>query len=224
MAGGSVIELSGSRFNHIVACRLGNSSTASSKVDANRIICRAPPAQHAGIVSIELVSKTDLNFAISGFTFAYVALSLSSASPSSGPTHGGTLVRLSGVAMLPSICVHDDGSAWTSRYESRTLIVCKSPGRPQAGRSFIHFGGLSQGKWNYPPIMFNYYVEPQVATIAPSHGPAFGGTDVTLWGTGVLQTPSRCPISSHSPTPSIAFSRPTRFPLGFHASVSMSPS
>ena len=108
---------------------------------------------------------------------------ISTISPTQGPTTGGTTVTLTGTGMTGATAVRFGSTNATSfTINSATQIVAVSPPRAAgaAAVTVVHPTGNSNS------VTFTYVVAqvPVVTNVVPSSGPTSGGTGVTLTGTG----------------------------------------
>ncbi len=106
---------------------------------------------------------------------------ISSASPSSGPTGGGTTVTLTGTGFTGATSVTFGGVAGRSvSVASATSLTVVTP---------AHAGGpvdvvVTTPKGSGPPGVFTYRAVAKIASVSPGFGPTAGGTVATLVGTG----------------------------------------
>ncbi|MEV8333311.1 IPT/TIG domain-containing protein [Streptomyces niveus] len=108
---------------------------------------------------------------------------ISTITPSQGPTTGGTTVTLTGTGMTGSTAVRFGSTNATSfTVNSATQITAASP--PHAAGAVAVIVVNPTGNSN--SVTFTYVVAqvPVVTSVAPSSGPTAGGTSVTLTGTG----------------------------------------
>ncbi|WP_433573544.1 IPT/TIG domain-containing protein [Streptomyces sp. CA-251247] len=108
---------------------------------------------------------------------------ISTINPSQGPTTGGTTVTLTGTGMTGSTAVRFGTTNATSfTVVSATQISAVSPPRAAGAAAVI----VVHPTGNSNSVTFTYVVAqvPVVTGVAPSNGPASGGTSVTLTGTG----------------------------------------
>ena len=110
-------------------------------------------------------------------------------SPTSGPSDGGTLVNLTGVAL-------GDGSAWRCRFgdvlvgaeylDEVERVSCFSPRQPPDNVELRVNASIDGGSsfCAGEPLRFRYYPAPNVSSISPASGSAQGGTRVTVTGSG----------------------------------------
>ncbi|MGY1941351.1 IPT/TIG domain-containing protein [Nocardia gipuzkoensis] len=105
---------------------------------------------------------------------------ISSVSPTTGPTSGGNSVVITGTGFTGPTTVRFGGTATTFTLDSATQITAIAPpGSGTVDITVANAGGTSNG---FP---YTYAVlPPAVASIIPNFGPATGGTLVALIGTG----------------------------------------
>ena len=113
-------------------------------------------------------------------------LSLSSLSPASGPTTGGTAVTLTGTGFLSGVAVSFGSTASGAvTVQSSTQMTALAPAASSAGAvnvTVTYSNGQSASLAN----AFTFVSAPTLglSAIAPASGPTAGGTAVTLIGTG----------------------------------------
>jgi len=102
--------------------------------------------------------------------------------PSSGPTSGGTAVAITGTGFGGATGVTFDGVDAGFSVQSATSILATTPaGSPGPADVVVTTaGGASTGGGG----AYTYVARPTVTGVSPDSGPAAGGTDVTLTGTG----------------------------------------
>jgi hypothetical protein len=185
--GGTSVTVTGTGFFSGATVSFGaNPATAVAVVSGTTITCIAP----AG-----LVGTVDVTVTIDGVTsatslsdkFTYVSPpSVSSLSPITGPTEGGTTVTITGTGFVAGSTVNFGAAAATGVIVvSGTTLVCTSPAgsvgtvhvvvSTQYGPSQISSGA-----------QFTYYPLPSVTWVSPPAGPLAGGTAVTLTGTNFI--------------------------------------
>jgi hypothetical protein len=108
---------------------------------------------------------------------------ISTVSPSQGPTTGGTTVTVTGTGMTGSTAVRFGSTSATSfTVNSATQITAVSPPHTAGAVpvTVVHPTGNSNS------VTFTYVAVqlPVVTAVVPSSGPTSGGTSVTLTGTG----------------------------------------
>jgi formylglycine-generating enzyme required for sulfatase activity len=115
---------------------------------------------------------------------------LTSVSPATGPTTGGTTVTLTGKGFncVSAIAVYSGGSTTylenITSVNDRTIVFTLPPGA--AGTGSIGVMHRLTTVWTYLYDSFTYVVPaPVVASISPLVGPVSGGTPVTITGTNL---------------------------------------
>ncbi len=116
-------------------------------------------------------------------TFVIGAPIVNSVSPAGGPTAGGTSVTLSGSNFNGTSQVQFGGnnaSSFTVNSANQITAISPAGTAGLVNISVINPGGASTAG----SAQFSYIAPPTVNSVAPSSGPAAGGTAVTLTGTG----------------------------------------
>ena len=107
---------------------------------------------------------------------------MTTVSPNSGPTAGGTAVTITGTDFTTGATVTIGGVAATDVIVvSATSITADHARARRRGRD----GGRDQSGWpdRQLPNGFTFVAPPAVTTVSPTSGPSAGGTAVTLTGT-----------------------------------------
>lgn len=111
---------------------------------------------------------------------------LTSFTPTSGPTTGGTVVVLTGSGFTGATGVNFGYAAGTGfQVDSDTQITVTSP--PGTGRVDVRVAGASGFSPTGQTLMWTYGVSanvPVLTSLTPNTGPTVGGTTVVLTGTG----------------------------------------
>ena len=114
---------------------------------------------------------------------------VTSISPTAGPTAGGTTVTIAGTNFTGATAVSFGGTAATTfTVNSATQITATAPARA-AGTVDITVttpGGTSAAN---AADRYTYVAAPTVTSISPNQGPVAGGTTVTITGTGFAAAP-----------------------------------
>ena len=113
-------------------------------------------------------------------------ISVSSISPASGPTSGGTSVTITGNNFGDNVSVDfgNGNPATNVDRHSSTEITCTSPSGSGTVSVIVD---TSNGNFTLSNA-FTYVAAPTVTSISPTSGPAAGGTSVTITGTGFTGT------------------------------------
>ena len=113
------------------------------------------------------------------------APTVTSVTPNTGPTTGGTAVTITGSNFAAGVTVAFGGVAATNvAVLSATEITATSPaGTAGATAVTVTNPGGQSGSL---PSAFTYIASPTVSSVAPNNGPTAGGTAVTIAGTNFL--------------------------------------
>ena len=128
------------------------------------------------------------NTATAGFSVNIAAPStpvVSSISPSSGPTSGGTTVTISGANFASGATVTFGGTVAASvTVSSSSQIVAVTPSH-LAGSAGVIVQVSGQSSSSSVNFLYNV-LTPTVTSVVPNSGPTAGGTTVTITGTNFL--------------------------------------
>jgi hypothetical protein len=179
-AGGTVVTLTGTNFTGATNVTFdGTAATSVQNVTATSITCTTP-AGTAGAKSVLVTTPGGTNAANTLFT--YVAPpTLTSVSPNTGSTAGGTVVTLTGTNFTGATNVTVGGTAATSvRNVTATSITCDTPAGAAGAKSVLV---TTPGGTNAANTLFTYVAPPTLTNVSPNTGSTAGGTVVTLTGT-----------------------------------------
>ena len=113
------------------------------------------------------------------------APAVTSVSPTSGPTGGGTTVTIDGTALSGTTGVtFGTASATDVVNVSSTEVTAVSPAG-SAGAVDVTVTTPNGTSTTGPSDRFTYVAAPTVTSISPTSGPTTGGTGVTITGTGL---------------------------------------
>ncbi len=184
-AGGTNVVIQGSGLTGATAVKFGAAAATSFTISGDGQVNAVSPAG-SGAVDITVISAGGASATSSADKFTYAAAGapvVTGVSPASGATTGGTVVTVTGSGMTgatvvkfgtkaaASFTVNNDGQITaTSPSGSGTVDITVTTG---AGTSVV--GAVDK---------FTYAAAPAVSRIAPTGGPATGGTSITITGTG----------------------------------------
>ncbi|GAB6900663.1 beta strand repeat-containing protein [Kineosporia succinea] len=179
--GGTPVRISGSGFTSLSTVRFGSVPAASVQfVSAGRLDVVSP----AGAVGpVDVVVRTGGGESAPE-VFTYVARPVVTVvQPGSGPEAGGSAVVVTGTGFTGASDVYFGSVPATSfSVDSDTRITAVSP----AGSGTVDVTVRTAGVTSATSVAdgFTYYPPPQIVTVLPPSGPAAGGTEVTLSGSG----------------------------------------
>ena len=116
--------------------------------------------------------------------YEYVPVAALAITPAVGPTTGGQSVTISGTGFTPTTTVDFDGAPATAVVVNAdgTSLTAVTPAGAE-GEAVVTVTNA-----NGASALAYEYVEPAVASFTPTSGPEYGGTVVTITGTGLGTT------------------------------------
>jgi len=181
-AGNTIVTLNGSGFMGATAVSFGAAPALAYTVNsATKITATAPPGTGTVQVSVKLPGGVTSN----ALPYTYVAgPTLTSVSPSQGPTAGGTTVTLTGSDFTGATAVSFGATPATSfTVNSATQITAVAPaGTGTVSVTVTTIGGTSN------PISYGYLAPPFLTALLPAVGPTSAGNSVTFTGTNLTTT------------------------------------
>jgi hypothetical protein len=186
-AGGQTVTLSGSGFRSGMQVSIGGTPATGVNVVSPTQATVVTPSHAAGAVDVSVSTLGGSATLDDGYSYV-VAPTLTSVSPTSGPTTGGTSVTLTGTGLTGTTAVTFDGVAATSVVVvSDTEVTATAPAH-SAGA--VDVSVTTPGGQATLDDAFTYVVVPVLTGITPDSGTSLGGTTVTLSGTGLTGTTS----------------------------------
>lgn len=173
--GGTSVTITGTGFTGTLTVQFGSTATTFT-IDSDTQLTAVAPGGTAGTVQVTVVNSDGTS---NGLAYTYLAVpALTAISPSQGTS--GTTVTLTGSGLTGATAVTFGSTPATSfTVESDTEIVAVVP----AGTGTVLVtvtgpGGTSNAE------TFVYTVLPAITSESPTSGPAAGGNNVVLTGTG----------------------------------------
>ncbi|MFI2279871.1 beta strand repeat-containing protein [Nocardia beijingensis] len=176
-AGGTTVTLNGSGFTGATAVSFGSTPAASfTVVSDTQITAVTPPG--TGIVPVTVTGPGGTSGAV---PYIYVVVpTITSISPTSGPTSGGNNVVITGTGFTGPLTVRFGSTATVFTINSPTQITAVAPaGTGTVQVTVTGSGGTSNG------VAYTYAAVPALTSLAPSSGPVSGGTTVVITGTNL---------------------------------------
>ena len=180
-SGGSTVTLSGTGFTGDTLVTFGNKPSLSVFANlAGTQLTALLPSHAAGVVDVSVATEGGSATLAGGFTYVD-APTLTSVSPTTGPTSGGTLVTLTGTLFRAGMQVHFGGVLATGvTVVSATQATALTPAHAAGG---VDVSVTTPGGTSSLPGAFTYVAVPTLSEVSPDEGPATGGQTVTLTGT-----------------------------------------
>jgi hypothetical protein len=180
-AGGTAVTITGTNFAAGATVTFGGVAATNVAVVNSTTITARTPAGSAGAVTVAVTNSNGLGGSLAG-AFTYIAPPMvSSVSPNSGSTLGGTAVTITGTNFAAGATVTFGGTPATNVVvvNSTTLTATTPAGSAGAVTVTVTVSGQSGSLASG----YTYVVVPTVSSVAPSNGPPAGGTAVTITGT-----------------------------------------
>ena len=187
--GGTAITITGTGFLAGATVSLGGTAATNVNVASSTSITATTPAHAAGVVNV-VVTNTDAQTGTLANGYTYTASNpaptVTSISPTSGTTAGGTSVTITGTGFLTGTTVSFGATAAPSvNVVGSTSITATTPAHAAGAVNVVVTNTDAQA--GTLPNGYTYRdAAPAVTSISPTPGPVAGGTSVTVTGTGFL--------------------------------------
>jgi hypothetical protein len=183
-SGGTPVTVSGSNLTGATAVKFGTTAAASYTVTSTTTIKAVTKAHAAGTVTIKVTTPGGTATSSDHFTFV-AAPTITSFTPTAGPTGGGATVTITGTNFKGSnftttAIKFGTTVATTFTVTSATTIKAKTKAHA-AGTVTITVttpGGTATSSGH-----FTFAAAPTISSFTPTAGPSTGGTAVTITGT-----------------------------------------
>ncbi len=191
-AGGTTVTITGTGFAAAPgtgAVKFG-ATNANYTINSNTQITATSPANAAGTYDVTVATPGGTSATSAADQFTYIpAPTITSISPTAGPTGGGTSVTITGTNFTGLTAVTFGGTAASGfTFVNATTITATSPAG-SAGTVDIRVttgGGTSATS---AADQFTYVTAPTVNAVSPTAGPTSGGQTVVITGTGFAAAP-----------------------------------
>jgi hypothetical protein len=132
-SGGTSVVITGTNYTGASAVSFGGTAATSYTVNSATQITATSPARSAGTINITVTTSGGISATGAGNQFTYIAApTVTSISPISGPTSGGTSVVITGTNYTGATAVSFGGTAATGyTVNSATQITATSPAKSE---------------------------------------------------------------------------------------------
>ena len=181
-SGGTLFTITGTNLTGASSVKVGGvAATSVVVVDATHVTA-VTPAGTAGVKSVSLTTVGGTFTAGGAFTYIAPAPTISSVSPSSGSTLGGTLITIAGTNLTGATIVTIGSVGVTSfTVVSATSISAVTP-EGAVGPQIVAV--TTEGGSASKPNAFTYVTPlPTITLVNPNSGVLAGGTAITITGT-----------------------------------------
>ncbi|WP_332801997.1 beta strand repeat-containing protein [Sphingomonas sp. RT2P30] len=183
VAGGTSVTITGTGFIGATAVTFGATPATGFTVNSpTQITATAPAGTGTVDVRVTAVDGTSATSAVDRFSYVSTPI-VTTLSPASGPTTGGTSVTITGTGFTGATAVKFGATAATRfTVVSATQIVATAP----AGSGTVDVQVTTPDGTGTTNVadQYTYAAAPKVTSLSPATGPARGSTSVTITGTG----------------------------------------
>jgi uncharacterized delta-60 repeat protein len=179
-AGGTSVTITGNNFSAPATVTINNVPATNVVVSNSTTITCTTPAGTAGSASVLVTTAGGTNAANSLFTYLPPP-TISSISPTSGSTAGGTAVTILGANLTGATSVTFRGTPATSFSVIHSGRISAVTPALSAGTASVLI--TTPNGTNAANSLYTYATPPTVASISPTTGTTAGGTSVTITGT-----------------------------------------
>lgn len=186
-AGGTTVTVTGTGFTGVTQVNFGGTLTGAFNIGATSLQVLAP-AHAAGVVdlSVTTANGTSANTAADNYTYTVAGPNITSVSPTTGSTGGGTIVTINGNGFTGATAVTFGGTAATSFIVNTDVKITATAPAHAAGSISISVTTPAGTSPDTAADNFVYgTVLPAVTSVSPTGGPIIGGNTVTVTGTGL---------------------------------------
>ncbi|GHU07981.1 hypothetical protein FACS189431_3410 [Alphaproteobacteria bacterium] len=186
-AGGTNVTITGSNFTSDTVVYFGTITATNKCTNLNlsnetTLTCTVP-AGIPGTVDVTIITMGGQIDLTDGFTFVS-APTISSVSPSAGPTTGGAVLTITGTNFDPTdtgLNVKVGGVDCAITSVTSTTITCTTANSSAGQKDVVVTNGV--GDSDSKTSAYNYLDAPTFNSINPSIGPLSGGATITVTGT-----------------------------------------
>ena len=155
---------------------------------ATQVTARTP-AGTAGARDVQITNPNGQSATRAG-AFTYTTSTtptLTSVSPTSGPTTGGTTITLTGTNFVSGATVRVGGVAATNvAFSSATRVTARTPAGTAGARDVRITNPNGQSATRTGAFTYTTSTTPTLTSVSPTSGPTTGGTTITLTGTNFV--------------------------------------
>ena len=188
VTGGTQITIDGTNFATSATVRVGGAlATGITRVSSSQLRATTPPGS-AGARDVQVINGNGSSATRAG-AFTYTATpstpTLTSVSPASGPTTGGTTITLTGTNFVSGATVRVAGVAATNvAFSSATQVTARTPAGSAGARDvqITNPNGQSATRTGAFTYTATSTTTPSPKSVSPRSGPTTGGTLITVTG------------------------------------------
>jgi RHS repeat-associated protein len=187
IAGAIPVTITGTGFSEATGVKFGDRAATAVTVVSDTAITALAPAHPAGAVDIVVSGPAGSSPTSTADGFTYLGTpGITALSPAAGPTAGGTTATITGAGFTGATQVAVGAVGATFKVVSDSQISVTLP--PGSGTVALSVRTPAGRSATAAAAHFTYANGPVVTSVAPSIGPAAGGTTVTVNGAGFTGT------------------------------------
>ena len=180
-AGGTAITITGTSLTGATSVTVGGIAATSVVVVSSTSVTAVTPAGTVGAKNVAVTTPNGTATATNAFTY-FAPPTISSVSPATGSTAGGTAITITGAALTGATSVTVGGVAATSVVVSSTSVTAVTPaGTVGAKNVAVTTPNGTATATN----AFTYFAPPTISSVSPATGSTAGGTAITITGTSL---------------------------------------
>ncbi len=177
--GGTLVTITGTGFTGATEVLFRSTPATNITVASDTEITAVTPAGTAGLAAVRVVTPIAQTAAL--YTYVAAPPTITSLSPDSGPTTGGTLVTITGTGFTGATEVLFRSTPATNiTVTSDTEITAVAPAGTAGLAAVRVVTPIAQSTALYTYVA----APPTITSLSPDSGPTTGGTLVTITGTG----------------------------------------
>jgi hypothetical protein len=184
LAGGNATVITGTNLDAVTSVTIGGKAATLGAKSATSLTVTVPAATTAGAATVSVTNPD--GSATSSYTYDPKVVNAPTASklaPDNGDIAGGTSVTVTGTNLDTVTSVTVAGKAATVSTKSATSLTFATPSAAAAGAATVTItnpDGFATATFTYTskPVV----TPPTISALDPTHGPAAGGTVVTITG------------------------------------------
>ncbi len=188
--GGGPVTISGTGFTGATAVNFGTTSAISFTADSDTQITATPPPGTVGAVDVTVTTPSGTSATSADDWFIYKALpTVSSVTPSSGPTAGANVVTIEGTG-FSGVTAVKFGATDAVAFSNLGLTLISAVPPPGVGTVDVTVTATGGTSVTVPADQYSYTGPPPpiVTGLDVQRAPATGGTPVFIAGTGFTGT------------------------------------
>ena len=188
-SGGTTVKITGTNLFGATAVHFGATTATSFTVTSPTIVHAKTKAHVAGAVKVQVTTAggTATSGTSHEFTFIAPTPTITSLTPTSGTTSGGTTVTITGTGFIGATAVHFGATTATSFTVTSPTIVHAKTKAHVAGAVKVQVttaGGTATSGTSHK---FTFIAPtPTITALTPTSGTTSGGTTVKITGTGFI--------------------------------------